>query len=555
MNTDITKNSESLLLNADLLSLEKELLSCKATESFVGGLFENMIDPPFKVFLKRIIVETYPDMKNYDIYDDENDVLFIDFIKKSGKQTIGIKSKDYLFDNTSYTLTKSVNLCFGIGGKKSSSTQEKPISRDNVLFVCFALNLNEKQANALLTKGLKQQGFNFKNPYEVIAWWCLKSSATTKYEYFQQLKAKVVCLKDVGDTNEFTANADILNIRILSEEDLFSYLNSLSGWFRKTEKISLSKTHTYYDKYSIISYPSKSAQFQFQKLYDEVIKFESVYKDCLKLIEKRQKKHVLYSSIGIIPDDEEAVSLAKDEKQKLKNNNKQETDYYKKIKAFDLKTALQDISIIDSDETNNLSIIKASFLESIFGESYNEDLDNKRFQLLNRDSLKRSNLKDVINGNETAKRDYFLVLYFYYYVIKLKVSHIKYLLDYYESQSQNHYAGRADDSAMPEELDYLPSWLETLQYRFYSNIDADEEIDDEDLSEWEDDFDSMETSELPSDFRSLLLNDFRRGILPYLEGANYNGFYLPGSMDSFIFLCLISEDPFDTFRRIINLEI
>lgn len=49
-----------------------------------------------------------------------------------------------------------------------------PNKRDFVFKLAFILEMTPEETNELLTKGMQERGFNFKNPLEVIYWYCLK---------------------------------------------------------------------------------------------------------------------------------------------------------------------------------------------------------------------------------------------------------------------------------------------------------------------------------------------------------------------------------------------
>lgn len=63
-----------------------------------------------------------------------------------------------------------------------------PSKRDFVFKLAFILGMSDEECEELLTKGMNERGFNFKNPLEVIYWYCLKFNKG--FLYVQQLIQK-----------------------------------------------------------------------------------------------------------------------------------------------------------------------------------------------------------------------------------------------------------------------------------------------------------------------------------------------------------------------------
>lgn len=550
-NLEITKNAEMFFFEkSDKPNLQNELLEKANSVEFIGGLFSNMIDPPFKVFLKRIIIKNYTEeiserlikkISEIDIYNDDNDKTFKDFIIEKAEKN-GIKDDDYLFDSTTINIRVATRICFGeiyksdsravkeVYKEKGLERQKKPISRENVFFMSFALNLSIDDLNELLMKGLKQQSICFKNPYEVISWWALKSDLPVKYEKFQELKPLIYKidsnLTDYVNTNYYQNIAEKLS----NENELHEYLLSLAGWNR--QKVKGPK-----DSEKIVVNQSKRAKEQFTKLYSNIltlsnsIENQPSYQIEKKLVERDRRlceitkeKEDEGCHMSILESEHKANDMILE---KMENKIQKLNEEYEMLEVLSDTICWEDLA--STSWLNDIEIndnMNEFISKELYDSSYDKKFINrKRFQILNRESLRIHNIEDIINSKKEISRDHILILGFYYYYLLLKN-------DFYKNWTVKSY-----------------------------DIHTDDEIEDEEIEE--DDFLSHYGSANWEDFRRKrnvvnnkeMFFDFKDVLDEYLRNAGFSTVYLPNSMDSFIIMCLLASDPISCFRRFINLEI
>lgn len=545
---DLTRNSEeSFLEDKKSTDLQKGLLDKANSIEFIGGLFLNIIDPPFKAFLKRIILKKYPaeiskfneNDEDLDIYNDDNDKLYKDFIIESAHAN-GISDKDYLFDSTTLNIGITIRICFGDVYKSDSEKvlnelkekgierQKKPISRENVFFLAFALNLTVDELNELLIKGLKQQGIIFKNPYEVISWWALKSSSSVKFEKFKELKKFVQVIESNGENYENTDYYQNEAEDIGTEEELKEYLRGLSGWGRQRIRGKA-------DGEKIVVYQSKRAKDAFLKLYDKIVEIKS---EIINQPSYQIQKKLIEDSEKIEKNDNE-IEKVMNNKDRLKSLhrlsvliegklNEKIEKLYKEVDKIDkvgpqvcwedlAKTKWLKHEKLDEDVFKMLS-------KELYGESFNTTkLNGKKFPILNRNSLRLNSIEKIKNGSEEITRDHLMILAFYHYVLLLKNKYYENWIG--DSKDEEYYSfGSFDDGYLIDSYDDLPSWYDERKRRGV--------LDDKEL-----------------------FKDFKDVTDKYLREAGFGNVYLPNSMDSFVFMCLLAEDPILCFRRFINLEI
>ena len=116
--------------------------------------------------------------------------------------------------------------------------EQKNVSRSVVLLLGFGLGMPVQDVNEFLTKVLKEQGLNAKDPFEVICWYCY----TNGYGYpkfdqlWSQYKTREKDSSPVGSL-EHTSEFKQRLLSIKNEELLWQYLDQLPirpGTFRQS---------------------------------------------------------------------------------------------------------------------------------------------------------------------------------------------------------------------------------------------------------------------------------------------------------------------------------
>ena len=116
--------------------------------------------------------------------------------------------------------------------------EQRSVSRSVVLLLGFGLGMSTEDVNEFLTKVLKEQGLNAKDPFEVICWYCYTNGYT--YPKFEQLwslyrdrEKKPVPAGSLENTSVFRQR--LLSIK--NEDLLWRYLDNLPiqpGTFRQS---------------------------------------------------------------------------------------------------------------------------------------------------------------------------------------------------------------------------------------------------------------------------------------------------------------------------------
>lgn len=126
------------------------------------------------------------------------------------------------------------------------------VSREVVFLLGFGLNMSVEEVSDFLTKGLLEQDFNFKDPNEVICWYCLKN-----HWNFRKAAELMDAYRELEVPEEPTEEEGTVALRtdfqgIQSEKNLMEMLRRLKAMRRR--------------------YPhSGSARKEFDNLYDEAM--------------------------------------------------------------------------------------------------------------------------------------------------------------------------------------------------------------------------------------------------------------------------------------------
>lgn len=185
------------------------------------------------------------------------------------------------------------------------------VKRSVVFLLGFGLGMNVKDVSDFLIHGINERDFNFKNPFEVICWYCYKNGY--KYPKFVQLMEEYNELP-YGDgflSSDATIGIRDLIMKVDTEEELF-------------QKLAEIKTENNGQFYSV------TAKKHFDRLYSEVrsIIAEKYNEDAMA--EARRDASAYLEKI------ENSVSLSFEEKnvraEKIRNS-------YKTVTADDITEA------------------------------------------------------------------------------------------------------------------------------------------------------------------------------------------------------------------------
>ena len=156
-----------------------------------------------------------------------------------------IEIRDYQYTiidsfTENYTPKSFVDTTAKISALAKNWLTQSTVSRSVVFLLGFGLNMNVDDVSGFLIKALRERDFNFKNPIEVIYWYCYKEG----YKYPQMLKLKqqheesdVIFDEDFESAGTIRIRKDIKDIR--NDESLLRYL---AGMKRKTQIKTQSKT-------------------------------------------------------------------------------------------------------------------------------------------------------------------------------------------------------------------------------------------------------------------------------------------------------------------------
>ena len=125
-----------------------------------------------------------------------------------------------------------------IGSLAKNWLEQKTVSRNVVLLLGFGLGMPAEDVNGFLTKALKEQGLNAKDPFEVICWYCYTNGfGYPKFELlwgkYKTREKKQVPMGPLEKTSEFRQK--LLSIK--NEDLLWQYLDNLpiqTGTFRQS---------------------------------------------------------------------------------------------------------------------------------------------------------------------------------------------------------------------------------------------------------------------------------------------------------------------------------
>lgn len=207
-NLDFTIYSEDKFYD----TVDMEQFRDEDAESIYNHLHSYMKLIPFGDYLKRYI------FKKAGFDGNFNDVDLRDY------QHIIIDSFAENFTPKSFTETTAKMSVLA----KNWLTQTS-VSRNVVFLLGFGLNMSVQDVTEFLVHAQLEHDFNFKNPFEVICWYCYKNSL--KYPKFVQLKEEYEALPPNRNYVDFEATVGVRNmfLNVKSEEELMIKLSAIKS--------------------------------------------------------------------------------------------------------------------------------------------------------------------------------------------------------------------------------------------------------------------------------------------------------------------------------------
>ena len=249
--------------------------------------------------------------------ENEADVIFEELMKNMRVVPFGEYLKRYLYQKNSmtepfhhvelqtfqkiildsFTATKTPASFFPTTAKLSALSKnwltQMSVRRNVVLLLGFGLSMGVGEVNDLLRKGLKEQGINAKDPFEVICWYCYKNGyGFEKYQelwdHFMKMDPDFALRGSLLNEQTVHLRSSLLSIR--DEDSLFSVLAGL-------------KTKDNQSRFSV------SARKCFDRLYKESrVLIAAMYNDSdsaraktytAEDITAADLEHVIYASVPV----------------------------------------------------------------------------------------------------------------------------------------------------------------------------------------------------------------------------------------------------------------
>lgn len=316
-------------------------------------------------------------LKRYIYQKAEFDIPFSDVPLKDYQQII----KDAFKDNStpcSFTSTTAK-----LSALSKNWLTQLTVKRNVVFLLGLGLGMSVDDVNMFLTKALREQEINPKEPFEVICWYCYKM----QYNYLkfdsllERYNKEPASSKDVELVYaEGTVNMRNTVLSIVDDDSLIAYLSKLKAT-ANTSKISITARHC----------------------------FDDLYNEARDLIAK------MYNSY----EDEEHSEALQEYINKLSRNDRlSDSDKQKRIEQFRSRKKVfsrEDItesdiehiicSAIPTDRHGNLTPSKASKL--------NEQFMGRRFS--------RQRISDILSEDADVTRFDLITLNFFVFSQKLDV--------------------------------------------------------------------------------------------------------------------------------------
>ena len=158
---------------------------------------------------------------------------------------------------------------------------QSSVSRNVVLLLGFGLAMTEEDVSMFLRKALRERDFDFKNPFEIICWYCFKNKL--RYSSFVELYNKYLGLYENG-MNEILLDKTMgvkSKFAVINDEDSLMEQLSYLKFSHKTERISVTSkswfSHLYNQTCEIIAgaFNEDEIEKTEEKIHDYVRKTEN----------------------------------------------------------------------------------------------------------------------------------------------------------------------------------------------------------------------------------------------------------------------------------------
>lgn len=188
-------------------TVDSEMFADKDAEYIYSHLKDKMKLIPFCDYLKRYIyLNAGFEEKFEDIDINEYQYIIVSSFKDN---------------NTPKSFTETSTKLSALA--KNWLTQTS-VNRKVIFLLGFGLNMNVNDVSEFLMHGQRESDFNFKDPFEIICWYCYKNHC--KYSKFEQLMEQYESMPVSGKYFGFDATIGYRDVftKIESEEDLLKKL-------------------------------------------------------------------------------------------------------------------------------------------------------------------------------------------------------------------------------------------------------------------------------------------------------------------------------------------
>ncbi len=274
-----------------------------------------------------------------------------------------------------YTPASFLQVSSKISALSKNWLTQQTVKRQVVLLLGFGLSMSVDDVNEFLTKALREQGINFKDPFEIICWYCYKNG----YNYLKFEKL----WQAYQDTP-----ANFLDVSVIYSEQTIGLRTSASSIHDDLSLLThLSKMKTDQNMSRI----SVTARKYFDSLYDSAR--DIVAKKYNDSEEEQHLKDIEFYRKKMANNDR----LYDYEKQKRINQKKEDLYVFTRndITPSDIEHVI--CSAIPSDRHGNLLPLKDSKL--------NDHFHGKKFS--------RQHLSDILKGEANIERFDLITLNFF----------------------------------------------------------------------------------------------------------------------------------------------
>ncbi len=252
---------------------------------------------------------------------------------------------------------------------------QKTVKRNVVFLLGFGLNMSVEDVNAFLSKALRERKINFKDPFEIICWYCYKNGYN--YLKFEKLWQQYLDMPDEATNTHIMYSEATVGFRSYAQSinDDLTLMNHLSE-LKSTENI----LHTSY-----------SAQACFKELYD---KTRDIVAEIYNKVEDEDNYRAVQAYREQLLSNDRLFDCEKNSRIKAKCEEKlifSRDD----ITPGDIEHVI--CAAVPTDKHGNLVPGKMSKL--------NEHFNGKRFS--------RQRISDILSGNSEIERFDLITLNFF----------------------------------------------------------------------------------------------------------------------------------------------